>query len=128
MVQRSAWPVSYCVEDYPILIEKHWGNVIKVLQKPFTHHAVKRNTVRLLQHVTIPKKYQGSVMDICFKFVQDPNETIATKAFSLTVLGNFALIYQEIISEIKLLIEEEIPRQTPAFKSRAKHLLKQFKN
>ncbi|MBI3882880.1 MAG: hypothetical protein HY305_01310 [Sphingobacteriales bacterium] len=100
VTQRAAWPLSYDI-----------------------HNAIKRNTVRLLQSIFIPKKFQGEVMNICFNYVADPKEAVAVKAFSLTILGNLAKEYPEIVPEIKLLIEEQLPRQTAAFKSRAKKLL-----
>ena len=125
VVQRAAWPVSYCVMAHPEFIKKHWTALIKNLQKPNLHNAVKRNSIRLLQDIKIPKKYQGQIMDICFKYVESPTEAVAVKAFSLTVLGNLAKQYPEIIPEIKLLIEEQLPHQTAAFKSRAKVFFKQ---
>ncbi|MGC4104467.1 hypothetical protein [Ferruginibacter sp.] len=126
VVQRAAWPVSYCVIAQPELIKKHWNNLIKNLQKPGLHNAVKRNSIRLLQDIAIPKKYQGPVMDICFKYLESPTEPVAVKAFSLTVLTNLAQQYPEIIPEIKLLIEEQLPHQTAAFYSRAKVFLKRI--
>ena len=124
VVQRAAWPVSYCVIAHPQLITKHWKQLIKNLQQPNIHAAVKRNSVRLLQDIAIPKKYQGQIMDICFKYVASPTEAVAVKAFSLTVLTNLAKQYPEIIPEIKLLIEDQLPHQTAAFKVRAKVFLK----
>ena len=54
-------------------------------------------------------------MDICFRYVASPKEAVAVKAFSLTVLGNLAKLYPEILPEIKLLIEAQLPNQTAAF-------------
>jgi hypothetical protein len=124
VVQRAAWPVSNCVMAHPNFIDRHWGSLIKNLQKPNLHNAVKRHSIRLLQDITIPKKYQGQIMDICFKYVESPTEAVAVKAFSLTILSNLSKQYPEIIPEIKLLIEEQLGRQTAAFKSRAKMFLK----
>ena len=124
VVQRAAWPVSYCVVAHPQFIKPHWDNFIKNLQKANLHNAVKRNSIRLLQDIAIPKKYEGQIMDICFNYVESPTEAVAVKAFSLTVLGNLAKQYPEILPEIKLLIEEQLPHQTAAFKSRAKVFLK----
>ena len=126
VVQRSAWPVSYCVIAHPAFINKHWNKLIKNLQKPNLHDAVKRNSVRLLQNVIIPEKYRGEIMDICFKYLGSPTEPVAVKVFSLTVLGNLARYYPEIIPEIRILIEDQLPQQTVAFKSRAKKLLKKW--
>ena len=123
VVQRSAWPVSYCVIAHSVFIKKHWNKLIKNLQRPNLHDAVKRNSVRLLQDINIPEKYRGEIMDICFKYLESPTEAVAVKVFSLTVLGNMAKHYPEIIPEIKLLIEDQLPQQTKAFKTRAKKTL-----
>jgi len=126
VTQRAAWPISYCVATHPEFIKKHFGALIKNLHKPGIHNSIKRNTVRILQEIEIPEIYQGEVMNLCFQYVESPTEAVAVKAFALTVLGNLAKLYPEILPEIKLLIEEQLPHQTAAFRSRAKHLMKSF--
>jgi len=121
--QRAAWPLSYCVIAYPKLISKHFSRLIKNLHKPNTGDSVKRNTVRLLQHVSIPKKFHGEIMDLCFQYISSPGEPVAVKAFSLTILQNLSAHYPEIKNEIKLIIEERWPHETAAFRSRAKKIL-----
>jgi hypothetical protein len=126
VVQRAAWPVSYAVIAHPALIQKKFTRLIKNLEKPGIHTAVKRNSIRLLQEIPVPKRYHGKLMDICFSYIATPAEAIAVKAFSLTVLQNLSDQYPEIIPEIKLLIEEYYDRETPAFKSRAKQFLQKI--
>ncbi len=126
VVQRAAWPLSYSVIAHPQLIRKHLKKIILHLKKPGIHEAVKRNTVRLLQEIDIPKPLQGIVMDICFEYVADPREAVAVKAFSLSILAKLARDYPEIAPEIKLLINDQLPHQTPAFSSRAKKVLKEI--
>lgn len=127
VAQRSAWPVSYCVAAHPKLMEKKFSALIKNLGNPAIHDAVRRNSIRLLQDISIPKKYQGAIMDICFGYMAAPKETVAVKAYSLTVLENLSKQYPEISPELVLLIEEQMPRQTLAFTSRAKKILKPYK-
>jgi hypothetical protein len=124
VVQRAAWPLSCCAINHPPLIKKHIGKLIKNLKKPGIHDAVKRNTVRLLQEIEIPKKYQGELMNLCFDYIASPTEKVAIKAFSLTILQNFSQYYPEINQELKLIIEERWPHETAAFHSRAKNILK----
>ena len=124
VVQRAGWPLSYCVEDHPEFIRKHFARLLKNLDKTGIHEAVKRNTVRLLQYADIPEKFHGEVIDICFRYVSSPTEAVALKAFSLTVLQNLAKKYPEIINEIKLVIEERWGYETVAFRTRAKNLMK----
>ena len=106
VVQRAAWPLSYSVIAHPQLIKKHFTKLISNLKKPKLHDSVKRNTVRLLQYITIPEKFHGEVMNICFNYISDPQEKIAVKAFALTVLQNLSRQYPYIRKELKVIIEE----------------------
>ena len=90
VAQRAAWPVSYCVGAHPEFIKDNFAKLLKNLEKPKLHNSIKRNSIRLLQNVAIPKKYQGQVMNLCFEYLESPTEAVAIKAFSLTVLGNLA--------------------------------------
>lgn len=123
VTQRASWPLSYCVLAYPGLIKKTLGKLINNLQKPAIHDAVKRNTLRILQEIDVPKKYQGTVMNSCFQWVESPVEPVAIKVFALTVLVNLAKLYPEILPEIKLLVQSQLPNQTAAFTNRVKRLL-----
>ena len=125
--QRAAWPVSCSVIAHPEFIKKNFVKLIKNLHKPNLDGSIKRNSIRLLQYVTIPEKYEGEIMQICFGYVQSSSEEVAVKADSLTVLANLAKKYPEIIAEIKILIDEQMPHQTAGFKSRAKKILKSWK-
>jgi hypothetical protein len=124
ITQRAAWPMSYCVRNHPELIKPYFKKLLDFLQKPGVHNAVARNTVRLLQDVDIPEKYQGQLMSICFDYIQDIKTPAAVKAFSLTILQNLSKKYPEILPELKTIIEERWPHETPAFKSRANKILK----
>jgi hypothetical protein len=124
ITQRAAWPLSYCVRAYPALIGPYFKPLLDNLSRKDIHAAVIRNTVRLLQDVDIPKKYHGRVMSTCFEFVQSPETPIAVKVFSLTILANLSALYPEILGELKLIIEEQWEHATPAFRSRAKKILR----
>jgi hypothetical protein len=124
ITQRAAWPLSNVVRDHPGLIILYFKPLLDHLDKKGLHVAVIRNTIRLLQDVEIPKKYHGRVMSRCFDYVAAPETPIAVKAFSLTVLSNLSATYPEIAAELRLIIEDQWEHATPAFRSRAKKVLK----
>ena len=126
ITQRAAWPLSYCVRNHPGLIAPYYRQLLDNLGRKDIHVAVIRNTVRLLQDVSIPKRWHGRVMSLCFDFVAEPETPIAVKAFSLTILSNLSKDYPEIRSELKLIIEGQWEQATPAFRSRARRILKGF--
>ena len=125
VVQRAGWPISNLVIAHPQLIQKHFAKLLQNIKKPGIHDAVKRNTVRLLQDITIPKRFHGKVMNLCFDYIISPSEKVAVKAFSLTILENFSNQYPEIKQELKTIIEDRWDFETTAFKSRAGKILKQ---
>lgn len=126
--QRIAWPLSYCVEENTALIHPHFTKILKFAQQPGVHDSVKRNVVRLLQFMDIPKKYQGMVFDMCFKFFNDSKEARAVRVFSMTVLGNIAMKQPELKNELIPLIEDQLPYESAGFVSRARKVLKQLKS
>jgi hypothetical protein len=109
---------------HPEFMKNNFGKLLKNLKRPGMHDAVKRNTVRLLQEISIPEKYQGEIMSLCFDYISSPTEKIAVKAFSLTVLQNLSKTYPEIKQELKAVIEDRWDYETAAFHSRAKKILK----
>ena len=126
VVQRAAWPLSYCVIKHPQLIQKHFKDLIANLHTPNLSSAVKRNTLRLLQHVSIPERFHGEIMNLCFDYIASPAEAVAVKAFALTILQKIAQFYPEIKDEVKIIIEDRWEVESPAFKSRAKKFLAAF--
>jgi hypothetical protein len=82
IAQRSAWPLGYCAIAHPEFLKNNFKQLIDNLKKPGIHNSIKRNTVRMLQEVEIPERYEGRIMEICFNYVQSrTEEAVAIKAF-----------------------------------------------
>ena len=126
--QRAGWPLSYVVEKHPALVQKHLRAILKNLRQPNLHEAVKRNTVRILQFVDVPKALQGEVLNTCFDYITDPKEKPAIKAFSMTVVDNLSKSFPDINNELRLVIETQWDNETAAFRARAKKILKRMKS
>lgn len=122
--QRAAWALSYAAIAHPHLMRNNYDKLLINLKKTGLHNSIKRNSVRLLQAVNFPEKYDGVIMEICFNYLASPDETVAVKAFSLSVLHKLSKKYPEIINEVKIIIHDQLPHQTAAFKSRAKLFMK----
>jgi hypothetical protein len=123
LAQRAAWSVSWAARQKPEMIFPHIKDLVEVLHRKNVHDTVIRNSVRVLQEIEIPEKYQGEVMDACFQFLESPSTAVAIKAFAMTTLFNLSKKYPEIKSELKLIIEDRLEHETAAFKSRAKKIL-----
>ena len=123
VVQRSAWIVSHCAEKHPALIKPWLSKMVKRAGEKNVHDAVKRNVVRVLQFIEIPRSLQGRVANLCFTFLDDPKEPIAVKAFSMTVLAEIAKCEPDLRHEISLVIEQMLPYGSPGIQARARKIL-----
>jgi hypothetical protein len=90
ITQRAAWPVSYCIERHPELIEPYWGALAHQLEREDSHVAVRRNVARLLQFVEIPTRYRGRMFEACYNLLNDPDQPVAVRVFSMTVAASIA--------------------------------------
>jgi hypothetical protein len=127
VTQRAAWPLSYCVEYHPQLIKPHFKALLAMLRDPHAHVSARRNIIRLLQFVEIPKRYRGQVATTCFDLLQDHKETVAVRVFSMSVLANLVPHEPDLAGELRVIIEDNLPYGSPAFTSRARKVLKVLK-
>lgn len=125
LTQQASWPLSLCLERNPALAAKHLSSLLDALESS-SNPAVIRNTVRILQFVSIPEKIAGRVMTICFGLVMNPKAAVAPRAFALTVLSNLSVRYPEIIPEIRLCIEQQSIGATAGFLARARRVQKEL--
>ena len=127
LTQRAAYPLSLIGKKQPQLLQPHLSHLIQKLQEP-AHPALHRNILRLLDDVEIPPEEYGLLADSCFKFLYDPESPIAIKAFSMTVLHKICLAEPELAEELCFYIEERLPYESAAFRSRGKKILAYWKN
>lgn len=123
ITQRAGWPLSNCVEKYPDLIKPYFAKLLKQLERDDVHNAVRRNVVRILQFVEIPKRLEGRVFDVCYGLLDDPSETVAVRCFSLTVAANLAKDSPELLDELRLVATKYPQVATAGFRSRARRVL-----
>lgn len=105
-------------------LKPYLGPMIMNLQKPGLHDSVKRNMVRILQTVEVPEEYMGVLADVCTGYLARPEEPIAARAFSMTVLLNITKRFPDLKGELKLLIEELLPNASPGLRNRGLKVLK----
>ena len=125
VTQRAAWIVRHCADRDHSLVAPYLDKMLDRMLAPDVHVAVKRNAVGILQGIDIPKRLRGKVATICFDFLES-NEPIAVRVLSMSVLANIAKCEPDLNKELRLIIEQRMPWEGPAFHARAKRILKQL--
>jgi hypothetical protein len=126
VTQRAAWPLTIISEQHPEMVKPHLTKILRVLDQSGIHDAVKRNVMRLLQFVEIPLKNHDDVAKHCFAYLNDKKEPVAIRVFAMSVLAKMTIHYPEFKNELKVLIEDDMPYSTAAFRSRGAKILKKL--
>ncbi|MGZ3844806.1 MAG: hypothetical protein ACXVBH_02050 [Flavisolibacter sp.] len=127
LAQRAAWSLGLAATKRPDLMQHHMKELTSVLSRENVHQALIRGALRVLVEVDIPKRFEGQVMESCFRLLEEPRSAPAIKVLSLTVLFNLSKRYPDIKRELRLIIEDKPDRQTAGFRSRGSKLLKELK-
>ena len=76
--------------------------------------------------MALTEDQMSPLSDHCFKYLNDANEAIAIKVFSMTVMANITKKFPELQDEIMSSISDQFPFNTAAFKSRGSKVIKQL--
>ena len=127
VTQRAAWPLSYVAIEHPKLIKPYLGKLIKKLDEPDNHPAIARNILRIFQEIEIPEKYEGALVDSCFRLLVSAESPIAIKSFAITVASFICKKYPELKNELLLHLEhmQNYP-MTAAIKVRIRNAFKEL--
>src|SRR5215510_4015914 len=114
LTQCAAGVMGYCVERRPELIKPYLPKLLDYLKRDDMHDAVKRNVVRLLQYVEIPRRLMGKVYAHCVDLVDDACEPVAVR---------IAKSEPDLMNELRLVVRKHLSHTTAAFHKRAREVL-----
>ncbi len=124
--QRTAWILSQCADNHPKLLNPWLKPMIKKMQEAGVHDAIKRNVLRILLRADIPASLLGTVVLLCFDYLNSLKAPIAVKVYSMTILMNAAKREKGLRNELKLVIENMLPHIGPALQARSKAILREL--
>ena len=127
LTQWAGWPLSDIVKKHSELVIPYLKPVLKTIDKPGMHVAVKRNVMRLLQFINTPPALRGVAFDKAFKLFSDTSEPIAVRVFAMSVMTQIAMEEPDLKNEVIIAIEEQLPYGSAAYRSRAARSLKALK-
>ncbi len=122
LAQRAAWPMNYCVEHHPQLLRPHAAALVALLGRRSDHPALRRNVFRMLSLTSVPAGLETEVFSAALDALGADDEPVAVKAYAMTLLAELAPLFPGSEGEIRALVCEQLPRQSAAFRSRARHL------
>ncbi len=125
--QKLAWIIGTLVDTQPQLFLPHVSTLLKKLQYP-CHAAVKRNVLRALDKIRLEKEDMGLAAELAFGLLEDPSETVAVRAFSMSIMMKICLLEPELAPELIAVLKFHLPHESAGFRSRANKIIKILSN
>lgn len=124
---RAAWVLGYLAPLGSDAFENYFDFLLQTLEKENIHPTITRSITRLFQYIEIPEKYQGQLIDSCFKILTYEMQELAQRANSMTILYNYSKKYPDIQSELRYVIQEILEyKKEASIQSRGQKTLKQL--
>lgn len=133
---KAAWVLEIvCLKNIPQLVP-HLDSFLENLPKVYKPQAV-RPMAKICEklmlgyyskeetpiQLALSKKQREQLTEICFDWLIT-NQKVAVKAYAMQCLFLLGQEYKWIHPELKIILEKDFHHQQPAFKARARHILK----
>lgn len=124
--QLAAGVLFSCFEFHPGLISPWLASIVRRMGESGVHPAVRRVGVWILQKAEIPVSLQGRTINSCFRFLSDPSEPLAIRAFSMKVLSRLTYEHPDLARELRETIQSLVPYGNPAFKTHGRNVIREL--
>lgn len=122
--KNASWILSVAAEKSPeIFAAKQLKIIFNALCMAQTG-TVKRNLIRIFQFVRVGGEQGLEIIDKAFALLSNPEEDLAVRVFSLTVLEKHLDLLPEIAMEVEFLMDKQQSQLSPSFAFRLKNFRK----
>lgn len=123
---RAARVLDLCTEKNPKL-GMDFANEIAVKLMKLTDGRIKRSLCRIMtRHLPNDDEVLGYFINFAFEQIGSTKAPVALKVYAMQALFNISKQIPDIKNELIGIIEEGIPKNTPAFAGRGRILLKEM--
>lgn len=124
--QRAAWVLAAINKNNPELIKEYVPLFIETINQ-FKIDAVKRNMLLVIaSEFKIEERLRAPLLDICYGYILSPTETVVVKVHAMQIIANLTKEHPELKGELIIVIKDQLPKNSAAFKARAKRILKKL--
>ncbi len=122
----ASWVLQYAGVKQPEWFYENLEALLKHLEIN-TNESVLRCVTRVIWKTKIPREMDGIVTQKCFEWLENKENPIAVKAFSIHILSKIIDHEPELCHEIKDLTESVLPYASSGLANSAEKLLKKIK-
>ena len=119
---RALWALEKVAAAHHNILLPNIPALVAALPR-FTFSGMRRIACKILMLTDIPQKFDGPIVDFCFRMLETPDEPIGVKANCMSLIASRLADYPELKPELKAIVADILTNiQSSGFKVRAKHL------
>ncbi len=121
--QYSSWLLAHVADNYFETLKPYHPQLIDAFldcKEPST----QRNLGNVLQRFARDNHREGELLDKLFQFLLDSETKVALKVYAMNLIFTFLKDYPELKCELQSIIEDGMTRETAAYQSAGKKILK----
>ena len=119
---RALWALEKVAAAHHNILLPHIPALVAALPR-FTFSGMRRIACKILMLTDVPQKFDGPIVDFCFRMLETPDESIGVKANCMSLIASRLADYPELKPELKAIVADILTNiQSSGFKVRAKHL------
>ncbi len=110
--KKVAWRSAYLLDlahDVDQTVLNDYLEELVQLTPHLTNTSIKRHYLRILSQHDLSELADGILVDYCIKWLQDEETPIAVKSHCMQILYKLTISYPELISELKMVLENLLP-------------------
>ncbi len=115
----ASWVLAHTAESSPELISPFAQQILELF-KNSPHTGANRNLMRCFMEIDVPEDIMSPLIDQCLEFINDPNQPVAVKAFSIESFARIVLKMPDLANELKLAMAHIHLLNSPALHSTSK--------
>jgi hypothetical protein len=114
--RKAAWILDTASEERPEWAEPYLPRLIPRLSG-FGHDGLKRHGMRMISRLPFPPGSEGELLDVAFRWLISPDESVAVKMFCMLVLYRISENEPDILQELFDTIEFQMADATPGLRN-----------
>lgn len=126
LAMRWAWLLENTIIPRKELHEVHLDGLANAYLQTKSP-SVRRVIGKILVNAKIPEAYEDELYDFTIKQLQKADEPVAVKFHAMNIAAEIALRYPDLATELRHVIEDQIEKNSVAFKAGSKHVFKKLK-
>ncbi len=118
---RALWALEKVAAAHHNILQPHIPALVAALPR-FTFSGMRRIACKILMLTDVPQKFDGPIVDFCFRMLETPDEPIGVKANCMSLIASRLADYPELKPELKAIVDSIIETSdSKGFVVRAKH-------